>query len=211
MRLDHISYAASHEQIPDVVNRIGSQIGTAFVDGGIHPTFGTRNFTAPLLNGQYIEVVCPMNHPATDATPFGRAVKMKAEEGGGWLTWVLATDNISEIEKELGRKAVVGQRKKPNGNLLKWKQLGVLNILEDLQQPFYVQWISKEHPSSDGTANASLSELVIVGDQDSILKPLSKFNYESQDINFKFVKLKKQSNGIKKVCFKVKNQDIIIT
>jgi hypothetical protein len=193
------------------VNRIGSQIGTAFVDGGIHPTFGTRNFTAPLLNGQYIEFVCPMNHPATDATPFGRAVKMKAEEGGGWLTWVLATDNISEIEKELGRKAVVGQRKKPNGNLLKWKQLGVLNILEDLQQPFYVQWISKEHPSSDGTANASLSELVIVGDQDSILKPLSKFNYESQDINFKFVKLKKQSNGIKKVCFKVKNQDIIIT
>ena len=211
MRLDHISYAASHDQISDVVNRIGSQIGTAFVDGGIHPTFGTRNFTAPLLNGQYIEVVCPMNHPATDATPFGRAVKMKAEEGGGWLTWVLATDNISEIEEELGRKAVEGQRKKPNGSLLKWKQLGVLNILEDLQQPFYVQWISKEHPSSDGTASASLSELVIAGDQDSILKPLRKFKYESQDINFKFVKLKKQSKGIKKVCFKVKNQEVIIT
>ena len=73
MRLDHVSYVASHDQISDVVNRIGSQIGTAFIDGGIHPKFGTRNFTAPLLNGQYIEVVCPMDHPATDATPFGRA------------------------------------------------------------------------------------------------------------------------------------------
>ena len=81
MRLDHVSYVASHDQISDVVNRIGSQIGTAFIDGGIHPKFGTRNFTAPLLNGQYIEVVCPMDHPATDATPFGRAVKKKAEEG----------------------------------------------------------------------------------------------------------------------------------
>jgi hypothetical protein len=211
MRLDHVSYVASHDQISDVVNRIGSQIGTAFIDGGIHPKFGTRNFTAPLLNGQYIEVVCPMDHPATDVTPFGRAVKMKAEEGGGWLTWVLATDNISEIEEEIGRKAVEGQRKKPNGNLLKWKQLGVLNFLEDLQQPFYIQWISKEHPSSDGTAKARLSELLIVGDQDSILKPLSKFKFElSQDIDFKFVKSKTESKGIKKVCFKIENQNIII-
>ena len=62
MRLDHVSYVASHDQISDVVQRIGSQIGTAFVDGGIHPRFGTRNFTAPLLNGQYIEVVCPLDH-----------------------------------------------------------------------------------------------------------------------------------------------------
>jgi hypothetical protein len=83
MRLDHVSYVASHDQISDVVNRIGSQIGTAFVDGGIHPKFGTRNFTAPLLNGQYIEVVCPLEHPATDLTPFGSAVKRKAEAGGG--------------------------------------------------------------------------------------------------------------------------------
>ena len=56
MRLDHVSYATTHDQISDVVQRIGSQIGTAFVDGGIHPRFGTRNFTAPLVGGQYIEV-----------------------------------------------------------------------------------------------------------------------------------------------------------
>jgi len=129
MRLDHVSYVASHDQISDVVNRIGSQIGTAFVDGGMHPKFGTRNFTAPLLNGQYIEVVCPMDHPATDSTPFGRAVKKKADEGGGWMTWVLATDNISKVEENLGRKAVDGQRKKPDGSILQWKQLGVLDIL----------------------------------------------------------------------------------
>jgi hypothetical protein len=94
MRLDHVSYVASHDQISDVVNRIGSQIETAFIDGGIHPKFGTRNFTAPLLNNQYVEVVCPMDHPAIDTNPFGRAVKNKAEDGGGWFTWVFNVEDI---------------------------------------------------------------------------------------------------------------------
>ena len=65
MRLDHVSYVTSHDQLADTVQRLGSRLGTTFVDGGIHPRFGTRNFTAPLLDGKYIEVVCPLDHPAT--------------------------------------------------------------------------------------------------------------------------------------------------
>ena len=211
MRLDHVSYVASHDQISDVVNRIGSQIGTAFVDGGMHPKFGTRNFTAPLLNGQYIEVVCPMDHPATDSTPFGRAVKKKADEGGGWMTWVLATDNISKVEKNLGRKAVDGQRKKPNGSILQWKQLGVLDILEDSQQPFYIEWVSKEHPSSDGIAHANLSELFIVGEEDSILKSLNEYKeVVLQNTKFNFIKSEFESSGIKEISFDFKGSKVVI-
>jgi hypothetical protein len=211
MRLDHVSYVASHDQISDVVNRIGSQIGTAFIDGGIHPKFGTRNFTAPLLNGQYIEVVCPMDHPATDSTPFGRAVKKKAEEGGGWMTWVLATENISKVEENLGRKAVDGQRKKPNGSILQWKQLGVLDILEDSQQPFYIEWISKEHPSSDGIAHANLSELYIVGEEESILKSLNEFKEVLlQNTKFNFIKSEFESSGIKEISFDFKGSKVVI-
>ena len=161
MRLDHVSYVASHDQISDVVNRIGSQIRTAFIDGGIHPKFGTRNFTAPLLNGQYIEVVCPMDHPATDATPFGRAVKKKAEEGGGWLSWVFNVDDISLIEDKFGRKAVDGNRKKPDGTELKWKQIGVKDIFLMNELPFFIQWQTKNHPSEDGTAEAKIKKLYI--------------------------------------------------
>jgi hypothetical protein len=211
MRLDHVSYVASHDQISDVVNRIGSQIGTAFVDGGMHPKFGTRNFTAPLLNGQYIEVVCPMDHPATDSTPFGRAVKKKADEGGGWMTWVLATDNISKVEENLGRKAVDGQRKKPNGSILQWKQLGVLDILEDSQQPFYIEWVSKEHPSSDGIAHANLSELFIVGEEDSILKSLNEFKeVVLKNTKFNFIKSEFESSGIKEISFDFKGNKVVI-
>ena len=168
MRLDHVSYVASHDQISDVVNRIGSQIGTAFVDGGIHPKFGTRNFTAPLLNGQYIEVVCPMDHPATDATPFGKAVKNKAEQGGGWLTWVVSTDNLLFLEKRIGRDAVIGQRRKPDGAELTWKQIGVLNLLNNAQMPFFIQWVSGIHPSKDGTPKALMSKVNLSGSKAEI-------------------------------------------
>ena len=165
MRLDHVSYVASHDQISDVVNRIGSQIGTAFVDGGIHPKFGTRNFTAPLLNGQYIEVVCPLDHPATDATPFGKAVKKKADAGGGWLTWVFSSNDLGKVEEKFGRKAADGSRTKPDGSELKWKQIGVKEIIGSGELPFFIQWLTEQHPSRDGNSVAKIAKIVIADDE----------------------------------------------
>ena len=167
MRLDHVSYVASHDQISDVVNRIGSQIGTAFIDGGVHPKFGTRNFTAPLLNNQYIEVVCPLDHPATDTTPFGKAVKNKAEEGGGWLAWVVAVDDISDIEEKMGRSSVEGSRRRPDGTELKWKQIGLLDTINNAQKPYFIEWLTANHPSKDGKAVVEINriELFIEGEE----------------------------------------------
>ena len=173
MRLDHVSYVASHDQISDVVNRIGSQIGTAFVDGGIHPKFGTRNFTAPLLNGQYIEVVCPLEHPATDLTPFGSAVKKKAEAGGGWMTWVFSVSDLKSIEDKFGRRSVEGIRNRPDGTELRWKQIGVKEIIGSGELPYFIQWLTSEHPSKDGIASTSISKILIADDNklsDSIFK-----------------------------------------
>jgi hypothetical protein len=161
MRLDHVSYVASHDQISDVVNRIGSQIGTAFVDGGIHPKFGTRNFTAPLLNDQYIEVVCPLEHPATEQTAWGRAVSKKAKEGGGWFTWVFSTNNLIPIETKFGREATESYRTRPNGTELKWKQIGVSEITESRGFPFFIQWLTMDHPAQDGTPMAEIQKIVI--------------------------------------------------
>ena len=168
MRLDHISYAASHDQLVDVVQRLGSRIGSAFIDGGIHPRFGTRNFTLPLTNGHYLEVVCPLDHPAADASPFGKVVSQRANEGGGWLTWVLSTDDISPIEKRLGREAVEGHRTRPDGTDLRWKQLGVLDTLKDAQLPFFIQWLTTHHPSNDIKAVAKISKIEIAGDKSSL-------------------------------------------
>jgi hypothetical protein len=165
MRLDHVSYVTSHEQLSDTVQRLGSRLGIAFVDGGIHPRFGTRNFTAALKNGQYIEVVCPLDHPATEQTPWGKAVSAKANEGGGWFTWVFSTDDISPIATKFGREAIEGHRTRPNGSDLKWKQIGVKEIADSRQFPFFIEWLSKEHPSQDGEQITEIVKIVIADEE----------------------------------------------
>ena len=168
MRLDHVSYVTSHDQLADTVQRLGSRLGSTFVDGGVHPRFGTRNFTLPLQNGHYIEVVCPLDHPASDASPFGKAVSKRAAEGGGWLTWVVSVDDVSKIESRLGRQAVDGHRTKPDGSDLRWKQIGVLGTLEDRQLPFFIEWVENHHPSTDGKAVAKIVKVEIAGDEKTI-------------------------------------------
>jgi len=167
MRLDHVSYVTSHDQLADTVQRLGSRLGTTFVDGGIHPRFGTRNFTAPLLDGKYIEVVCPLDHPATEQTPWGKAVSKKAQEGGGWLTWVFSTEDISPIEEKFGRKAVDGHRTRPNGTDLKWKQIGVKEITDSRELPFFIQWLTEDHPSRDGSPVSKIQK-IIISDKDQL-------------------------------------------
>jgi len=180
MEIDHVSYVASHDQISDVINRIGLLIGSPFIDGGIHPRFGTRNFTAPLKNGQYIEVVCPIDHPATDQTNFGIAVKQKALSGGGWFAWVIRTPNMEEIEKRIDRKAIDGDRVKPDGSKLKWKQLGVKELSKNGHFPFFVQWLSENHPSKDLDAKTSITSIKLNGSKKElnswIDSDISKFN-----------------------------------
>ena len=211
MRLDHVSYVASHDQISDVVNRIGSQIGTAFVDGGIHPKFGTRNFTAPLLNGQYIEVVCPLDHPATDANPFGQAVKKKAEAGGGWLTWVFSSNDLGKVEEKFRRKAADGSRTRPDGSELKWKQIGVKDIMGSGELPFFIQWLTEMHPSKDGNSVAKIAKIIIADDEqlaDSWFQDEIKSGLNGVEIEWVKPELNEGDKGIVAVELQVNNYKI---
>ena len=213
MRLDHVSYVASHDQISDVVNRIGSQIGTAFIDGGIHPKFGTRNFTAPLLNGQYIEIVCPLDHPATDATPFGQAVKKKADAGGGWLTWVFSSNDLAKVEEKFGRKAADGYRTRPDGSELKWKQIGVKEITGAGELPFFIQWLTEQHPSKDGNSVAKISKIVIADDEqlaDSWFKDEIKSGLTDVEIEWVKPELNDGDKGIVAVEFDVNGKIVVL-
>jgi hypothetical protein len=113
MRLDHVSYVTSHHRLVDTVERFSSRLGSNFVDRGITQRFGIRNFTCALMNGQYTEVVCPLNHPVTEQTPWGNAVSRKANKGGGWFTWVISTEDISPIGEKFGRKNIEDHRNRP--------------------------------------------------------------------------------------------------
>ena len=167
MRLDHVSYAAGPGQLIDVVQRVGAAVGAGFSDGGRHPRFGTRNFVLPLAGGTYFEVVTTLDHPAADRAPFGRAVRRRADAGGGWLGWVVAVDDIAPVEQRLSRSAVPGNRHRPDGVDLRWKQIGVLDLIDDPQLPFFVEWLSgpEDHPSNGAKNEIAIERVEIAGDR----------------------------------------------
>jgi hypothetical protein len=165
MRLDHLSYAAGPEGLASCVQRLGARLGAAFTDGGLHPTFGTRNFVLPIADGCYLEAVEALDHPAADRAPFGRAVRARSAVGGGWLGWAVRVDDITPIESRLGRAAASGHRRRPDGFDLRWEQIGVNDTMADPQLPFFVKWLTgdAEHPSVGGSAVA-LRRLEIAGE-----------------------------------------------
>ncbi|QNN51235.1 VOC family protein [Nocardioides mesophilus] len=166
MRLDHLSYAAGPDGLAGTAHRIGELLGEEFRDGGIHPRFGTRNMVLPLSQGTYLEVVEVLDHPASDKAPFGQAVRARSEAGGGWLGWVVCVDDIDKVGRRLGRDPVQGNRHRPDGVELRWKQLGVTGLQADPQLPFFVQWeVGPDlHPSTGASGAIHLDTLEIAGD-----------------------------------------------
>lgn len=175
MRLDHVSYAVAPQELADTVQRLGALLGSTFVDGGKHPGFGTRNFILPVANGMYVEVVTTLDHPSTEQSVFAQAVKRRYEEGGGWLSWVISVDDISTIEKNLGRSAASGHRRRPDGFDLQWKQIGVKDVLTNPELPFFIQWLtsSSEHPSRNSSA-LKISSLSLAGSETTLYEYLGK-------------------------------------
>jgi hypothetical protein len=166
MHLDHVSFAAGPDGMVATAEQLSGVLGENFRDGGVHPRFGTRNMVLPLTRGQYLEVVEVLDHPASDKAPFGQAVRARSEAGGGWLAWVVAVDDLGAYERRLQRPAVAGNRHRPDGVELRWRQIGVKGLQADPQLPFFVEWESgpELHPSAESTGKVSLSGLEIAGD-----------------------------------------------
>jgi len=169
MRVDHVSYAAEPDGLKATARRLAEKLGVAAVDGGIHPRFGTRNIILPLAHDRYVEVVSVLDHPASDKAPFGQAVRARSEAGGGWLGWVVCVDDMTEAEQRLGREAVAGNRRRPDGVELRWRQLGVKGLISDPALPFYVQWEDMSvHPSVGTKTTATISGLQIAGEPERV-------------------------------------------
>lgn len=166
MRLDHLSFAAGPDGLAATADRLGALLGKEFEDGGVHPRFGTRNKVLPLANKTYLEVVEVLDHPASDKAPFGQAVRARSALGGGWLGWVVRVRDISKVEQRLGREAALGNRHRPDGTELRWRQIGVNGLISDPQLPFFIAWETpgELRPGHAGDDDYSLAALEIAGD-----------------------------------------------
>lgn len=189
MRVDHVSYAAEHDGVQATAARLSKLIGVDPVDGGIHPRFGTRNVIFPLAHRNYLEVVEVLDHPASDKAPFGQAVRARSEAGGGWLGWVISVDNLEPVEKRLGRAAVDGNRHRPDGVELRWRQIGVKGLMADPQLPFFVRWEDYSvHPAATSDTEVAIANLQIAGDPSRVREWLGpEDRFDKGDIHFTFL------------------------
>ncbi|EAQ00839.1 hypothetical protein JNB_11709 [Janibacter sp. HTCC2649] len=189
MRVDHVVYAAENDGARATAGRLAEQLGVAAVDGGVHPRFGTRNVILPLLGDRYLEVVEVLDHPASDKAPFGQVVRARSLAGGGWLGWVVSVEDITKQEQRLGRESVTGNRHRPDGVELRWKQLGVKGLQSDPQLPFFIEWDKDvPHPSSGGVTQVALRSLEIAGDPERVRDWVGvDEDYVPADVEFNFI------------------------
>ena len=172
MKLDHVSYACGPEGLVATSERIADALGLEFVKGGVHPRFGTRNVIFPLKNRQYLEVVEVLEHPASLKAPFGQAVRARSELGGGWMGWAVSVQDLTPVEARLGRGAVPGNRRFPDGRELTWRQIGINGLIADPQLPYFLRWDEEAeelHPSTAlGGAQGAITALAIAGNPDRV-------------------------------------------
>ncbi|MCK5892021.1 MAG: VOC family protein [Aeromicrobium sp.] len=166
MHLDHVTFAVGPHGLDATTEKLGSLLGSTFLDGGVHPRFGTRNRILPLRNRQYLEVVEVLDHPAADKMAFGQVVRARSEAGGGWLHWCLAVEDLALVEERMGRHAVPGNRHRPDGFNLEWHQIGTSSMKADPQLPYVTRWDipADEHPSQAAASDVELVQMEIAGD-----------------------------------------------
>ncbi|HEY8295171.1 MAG TPA: VOC family protein, partial [Micrococcaceae bacterium] len=165
MRMDHVSYACESDGLAATTERIAAALGVEAIRGGVHPRFGTRNMIIPLTDHHYLEVVEVLDHPASDKAPFGQAVRARSAAGGGWMGWCVAVEDLSPFEDRLGRSAVPGNRKFPDGQELIWQQIGIKGLIADPQVPYLLKWEGDPalHPSLARPSTVKISKLTIAG------------------------------------------------
>jgi hypothetical protein len=165
MHLDHVSFAVGSDGLAGTTAELGRLLNAKFIDGGVHPRFGTRNMILPLKNRQYLEVVEVLDHPASDKAAFGKAVRERSDAGGGWMAWCVSVDDMAEVEHRIGRHAVPGNRHRPDGFNLQWRQIGTSSMRADPQLPYVTSWDidPSEHPSQMVESDIELVALDIAG------------------------------------------------
>jgi len=139
--------------------------GVKAVIGGSHPGVGTRNALLSLGGRRYLEIIAP--DPAQTEFRSNHDVRSLSELR--LIAWAARTTDIAAVAARARRDnrqiygPQDGSRARPDGKLLKWKTLGVLNNLGrgDIEPiPFFIEWAADSvHPSEDSPAGCELRSL----------------------------------------------------
>jgi hypothetical protein len=145
LSVDHVVFAVA--DLDAAATRFLRDAGLASVPGGRHPRWGIANRIVP-LGDAYLELIAVEDPTAATASPFGRAVAGATTDGDRWLTWAVRDDRLDATAARLGLTIEAGERARPDGQTLRWRNAGIEDPTRSPDLPFFIVWDGPEamHP-----------------------------------------------------------------
>ena len=160
--LDHIILGCS--DLDKGIEFVHDGTGVLPAMGGVHPGRGTRNALLSLGERRYLEIIAP--DPAqTEIVHFPQIRSMTDPRLIGWAAH---PPDIAALAKQLRENKVEftgpsdGSRKRPDGQVLNWKTVNLVDDRHGLL-PFFIEWSADSvHPSKDASAKCTLDYFEIL-------------------------------------------------
>jgi hypothetical protein len=169
IQIDHIIWA-----VPDLdagAKTFEEMSGVKPIVGGVHPGRGTRNQLASAGDNMYFEIIAPdpaqmpLDPVKKPVQAFADKIsKMTGPEVDMFAYSTTDLEAAAEAGRKLGLKVVgptPGQRKTPDGVLIKWSHVDFIG--HDFGQfiPFALNWLDSPHPSTTSPKGAVIEGVTV--------------------------------------------------
>jgi hypothetical protein len=136
LKIDHVLFAAT-----DLVGAAASlerTYGLPSAAGGRHPGWGTENRIVP-LGETYLELIAIVDEAEAASSVLGRWVKPSATTTGRPIGWCVQPDDLDATARRLGLEPQEGSRVRPDGEITRWRTLGVDEAFSEPALPFFIE------------------------------------------------------------------------
>jgi hypothetical protein len=156
------------------IDFVERRLGVRAAIGGVHPGRGSRNALLSLGERRYLEIIAP--DPAQPRSSDVRQLyKIESPRLIGWAAHVDDMDALvqrltaANVEFEAAKP---GSRKRPSGQLLRWKALSLRDDRGGLL-PFFIEWDKDSpHPAGDAPKGSRLEGFELKTPQPDALRTI---------------------------------------
>ena len=155
---DHLLWGAA--DLDAAVAALAARTHVLAAPGGRHPDLGTHNAIAALGRKCFLEVLAP------DPTlvPGALAARLAALRTPALIMWAARTTSAAgtaaRAEAEgYGAAVIDGHRARPDGTVVRWKNVFVTGHGGGTLIPFFIEWLDGAHPADDAVTGLRLRTL----------------------------------------------------
>jgi hypothetical protein len=149
--------------------------GVSALPSGVHTGRGTRNALLTLGERSYLEILAPDPAQSVQSPELARLAAMSEPRLFGWAAH---PGSIEQLAQRLKKHNILfygptdGSRKRPNGQLLRWRTVVLKDDLGGLL-PFFIEWSAESlHPSADAPQGCRLATMGVRGPEPATLQKI---------------------------------------